>query len=97
MSIQPAKPDWETYCHHVADMIVQEQTPKRVMDVRGKLYELLSHCIPPHVVLKTIAERVTDKVDESIKADIVHWAAFYVCPLLFISPASVTGANRMSD
>lgn len=52
MSIQPAKPDWETYCHHVADMIVQEQTPKRVMDVRGKLYELLSHCIPPHVVLK---------------------------------------------
>ena len=33
-------------------MIVQEQTPKRVMDVRGKLYELLSHCIPPHVVLK---------------------------------------------
>lgn len=33
-------------------MIIQEQTPQRVMDVRAKLYELLSHCIPATVVLK---------------------------------------------
>ena len=50
-----AKPDWETYCHRVAEMIVQEQSPQRVMDVRAKLYELLSHCIPPSVVLKVRA------------------------------------------
>lgn len=47
-----AKPDWETYCHKVADMIVQEQSPQRVMEVRSKLYELLSHCIPATIVLK---------------------------------------------
>ena len=47
-----AKPDWETYCYKVADMIIQEQTPQRVMEVRAKLYELLSHCIPATVVLK---------------------------------------------
>ena len=47
-----AKPDWETYCHKVADLIVAEQSPARVMEVRTKLYELLSHCIPPTVVLK---------------------------------------------
>ena len=47
-----AKPDWETYCYKVADMIIQEQTPQRVMDVRAKLYELLSHCIPATVILK---------------------------------------------
>lgn len=47
-----AKPDWETYCQKVADMILQEQSPQRVMDVRAKLYELLSHCIPPTVILK---------------------------------------------
>jgi len=52
-SSQPvAKPDWETYCYKVADMIIQEQTPQRVMDVRAKLYELLSHCIPATVILK---------------------------------------------
>jgi replication factor C subunit 3/5 len=91
-----AKPDWESYCQKVADLIVAEQSPARVIEVRTKLYELLSHCIPPTVVLKaclcfhssyskliytiyqTIAERVTDKVDEAIKSDIMHWAAFYV-------------------
>ncbi|OSD06429.1 P-loop containing nucleoside triphosphate hydrolase protein [Trametes coccinea BRFM310] len=72
-----AKPDWETYCHKVADMIVQEQTPARVMEVRAKLYELLSHCIPPTVVLKTIAEKVVEQVDEALKPDIMHWAAIY--------------------
>ncbi|KAJ8519045.1 hypothetical protein ONZ45_g3958 [Pleurotus djamor] len=72
-----AKPDWESYCHKVADLIVQEQTPARVMEVRAKFYELLSHCIPPTVILKTVAERVVERVDEAIKADIMHWAAFY--------------------
>ncbi|KAF8071780.1 P-loop containing nucleoside triphosphate hydrolase protein [Lyophyllum atratum] len=72
-----AKPDWETYCHKVADLIVSEQSPARVMEVRAKFYELLSHCIPPTVVLKTVAERVVERVDESLKADIMHWAAFY--------------------
>ena len=47
-----AKPDWETYCHKVADLIVAEQSPARVMEVRAKFYELLSHCIPPTVILK---------------------------------------------
>lgn len=72
-----AKPDWETYCHKVADLIVSEQSPARVMEVRAKFYELLSHCIPPTVILKTVAERVVEKVDESLKADVMHWAAFY--------------------
>lgn len=47
-----AKPDWEIYCNKVGDMIIAEQSPARVMDVRAKLYELLSHCIPPTVILK---------------------------------------------
>lgn len=59
-------------------MIVQEQSPERVMAVRAKFYELLSHCIPPTVILKTVADRVVERVDESLKADIMHWAAIYV-------------------
>ncbi|TFK36633.1 P-loop containing nucleoside triphosphate hydrolase protein [Crucibulum laeve] len=76
-SITIAKPDWETYCNKVADLIVSEQSPARVMEVRTKFYELLSHCIPPTVILKTVAERVVERVDESLKAEIMHWAAFY--------------------
>ena len=33
-------------------MIIQEQSPARVMEVRAKLYELLSHCIPPSIIIK---------------------------------------------
>ncbi|KAF5359831.1 hypothetical protein D9756_003512 [Leucocoprinus leucothites] len=76
-SLTIAKPDWETYCHKVADLIVSEQSPARVMEVRSKFYELLSHCIPPTVILKTVAERVVERVDESLRAEIMHWAAFY--------------------
>ncbi|KAL1749754.1 DNA polymerase III, clamp loader complex, gamma/delta/delta subunit, partial [Schizophyllum commune] len=78
-----AKPDWETYCHKVADLTVAEQSPARVMEVRAKFYELLSHCIPPTVILKarfellTVAERVVERVDESLKADVMHWAAIF--------------------
>jgi len=52
-----AKPDWEVYCHKVADLIVAEQSPARVMEVRSKFYELLSHCIPPTVILKVVKPR----------------------------------------
>ncbi|KZV96548.1 P-loop containing nucleoside triphosphate hydrolase protein [Exidia glandulosa HHB12029] len=72
-----AKPDWETYCHKVADMIVAEQTPTQVLAVRAKFYELLSHCIPPTVIIKTVAERVVERVDGALKADVMHWAAVY--------------------
>ena len=27
---------------------------------------------------QTVAERVVERVDEALKADIMHWAAFYV-------------------
>ncbi|KAG8213776.1 hypothetical protein J3R82DRAFT_10487 [Butyriboletus roseoflavus] len=57
-----AKPDWETYCHKIADLIVQEQSPDRVMQVRAKFYELLSHCIPPTIILKVrVLFRITHR------------------------------------
>lgn len=40
----------------MADLIVSEQSPARVMEVRAKFYELLSHCIPPTVILKVCFE-----------------------------------------
>ena len=94
--IEVAKPDWETYCGKVADLILAEQTPSRLLEVRGKVYELLSHCIPPHgraqgmspdhsvesacSTIQTISERIVEKVDDSLKQQIVHWAAHYVSP-----------------
>lgn len=33
-------------------MIIQKQTPEQIHAIRGKLYELLSHCIPATVIIK---------------------------------------------
>lgn len=51
-SLETAKPDWEVYCHRLADTIVERQDAERLLAVRGKLYELMAHCIPPVVILK---------------------------------------------
>ena len=69
--------DWENFIDHVAKLIIQEQTPDRLLLVRSKLYELLTNCIPPEVVLRTLVAVLLRRVDDQIKTEIVHWAAYY--------------------
>lgn len=45
-------PDWEALIAKIADDVMAEHTPARILQVRAKLYDLLSHCIPPTTVLK---------------------------------------------
>ena len=42
--------DWEQYLKQTAQSILQEQTPRKLLEVRGRLYELLTHCIPPDLI-----------------------------------------------
>ena len=49
-SIPP--PDWEALISQIADEIIAEHTPARILQVRAKLYDLLTHCIPATVILK---------------------------------------------
>ena len=45
-------PDWEALIAQIADEIMVEHTPARILLVRAKLYDLLSHCIPATTILK---------------------------------------------
>ena len=45
-------PDWEALIAQIADEIMAEHTPARLLQVRAKLYDLLSHCIPATTILK---------------------------------------------
>ena len=45
------RPDWEKYASKTADRILSEQTPERLLEVRGMLYELLVHCIPAPIII----------------------------------------------
>lgn len=72
-----AKPDWETYTAKTADMIVSQQSPQRLLEVRGKLYELLVHAIPARVIIKTLTDCLVAKCDEDLRGPIIEKAAFY--------------------
>ncbi|XP_065851751.1 replication factor C subunit 3 [Euphorbia lathyris] len=69
--------DWEEYVSEIASDIMREQSPKRLFQVRGKLYELLINCIPPQIILKRLLYELLKKLDEELKHEVSHWAAYY--------------------
>ncbi|KAI4240538.1 MAG: hypothetical protein L6R42_011492, partial [Xanthoria sp. 1 TBL-2021] len=70
-------PDWEALIAQIADEIMAEHSPARILQVRAKLYDLLSHCIPATTILKTLTWKLIPKIDDALKADIIKWSAFY--------------------
>jgi replication factor C subunit 3/5 len=71
------KTDWELYISQLAAEIVKEQSPQRLSAAREKLYELLVNCIPATVILKTLAKELMKNLDDSLKREVIEWAAFY--------------------
>ncbi|CAL0299215.1 unnamed protein product [Lupinus luteus] len=69
--------DWEEYISEIASDIMKEQSPKRLFQVRGKLYELLINCIPPEIILKRLVYELLRKLDDELKHEVCHWASYY--------------------
>jgi replication factor C subunit 3/5 len=44
--------DWEIYLKDTAKMIVLEQSPQKLLQIRSRLYELMIHGIPSEVIFK---------------------------------------------
>ena len=70
-------PDWEALISNISDDIMKEHTPAMILQVRAKLYDLLTHCIPPTTILKTLTFMLVPRVDDDLKADVIKWSAFY--------------------
>jgi replication factor C subunit 3/5 len=45
-------PDWEALISVIAEEILAERSPARLLQVRARLYDLLTHCIPATTILK---------------------------------------------
>lgn len=45
-------PDWEALIQQIAEEMMAEHSPARILQVRAKFYDLLSHCIPATTILK---------------------------------------------
>lgn len=71
------EPDWEVYLRDTATMIVGEQSPKRLLDVRNRLYELLCHCIPPTIIFKGLLQELVRNCDGQLKAAVSKDAAAF--------------------
>eukprot|EP01104_Vermistella_antarctica_P015555 TRINITY_DN5131_c0_g1_i1.p1 TRINITY_DN5131_c0_g1~~TRINITY_DN5131_c0_g1_i1.p1 ORF type:complete len:356 (+),score=50.41 TRINITY_DN5131_c0_g1_i1:48-1115(+) len=69
--------EWEEYISTIARDIMQDQSPARILQVRAKLYELLSKCIPAELIIKNLTLELLKRVDSEIKPEVVYWAQHY--------------------
>jgi len=74
---EPQRPNWQLFVQSIAQTMVAHQTPLKLMEVRGMLYELLSHCIPAALILRTLVEELLPMLDSQLKFEVIQWAAFY--------------------
>ncbi|KAF2404989.1 replication factor C subunit 5 [Trichodelitschia bisporula] len=70
-------PDWEALIAQIADEIIQEHTPAKILQIREKMYDLLSHCIPASTIIKTLAFKLVPKISVNLKSEVIKWSAFY--------------------
>lgn len=73
----PQEP-WEAAIEKVAKKILQEQSPKAAMEVRGNVYELMAACLPAdfilkQLLLKLLAQQSSDEVKRKAIAAAAHF------------------------
>lgn len=69
--------DWEGVIKKLAGNVSRDRNVARISSSRTVLYELISHCIPPKIILKTLAFEMLNLVNEKVKADIVDLASIF--------------------
>lgn len=70
-------PDWEALIAQIAREIMDEHTPARILQVRAKMYDLLTHCIPATTILKTLTFKLISMIDDALKPEVIQWSAYY--------------------
>jgi len=68
---------WQLFIDELAKCVVEEQSPQRLLLARQKLYELLANCIPADVIFERLTVALLENVDDSIRKDVVRWAAHH--------------------
>ncbi|XP_065187228.1 replication factor C subunit 3-like [Sycon ciliatum] len=69
--------DWEIYLKQTASLIIEQQSPARLMEVRTRLYELLTRCIPADIIMKGLLDHLAANCDGSLKTEVTALAARY--------------------
>jgi len=72
----PSTP-WEASIEEMVQLMMEEQTPKKMLQVRSRLYDLLTACIPGHQIFKTMVQVILPKVPDQLKCGVLHVASTY--------------------
>ena len=70
-------PEWEKYIKEITVNILEEQSPKSLKIVRGKLYEVLASCIPATTVFIALTKEILARVDLGLKQWVLSESAKY--------------------
>lgn len=71
------EPDWQVFIRETAGIILSEQSPKKLGEVRQKLYELLIHGIPPDMIFAGLLKELVRNCDMVMKCQVANIAAQY--------------------
>jgi replication factor C subunit 3/5 len=70
-------PEWEKYLKEITHNIIEDQSPKCLKIVRGKLYEVLASCIPATTIFITLTKELLLRTDPVMKQWILCEAGKY--------------------
>jgi len=69
---------WETAIEKVARKILQEQSPRMAIEVRGNIYELLAACLPADFILKELMQKlIQNQRNDVVKQKTINAAAHF--------------------
>ena len=58
-------------------MMLQDQSPKCLLQLRDRFYRLLANCIPASIILKTLTKKLLVSLPSSMKQEVISSAAEY--------------------
>ncbi|KAI5244322.1 Replication Factor C Subunit 3 [Manis pentadactyla] len=58
-------------------ILVGQQTPHGLLEVCGRLYELLTHRIPPEIIMKGLLSELLHNCDGQLEGEVAQMAAYY--------------------
>lgn len=66
---------WEDGIDWIVAAMIQEQTPRKLLEIRNKLYDLLSLCIPADAILGKMTRQLLQRVPEVVHGDVIGAAS----------------------
>ena len=67
--------EYERYLKEVVNNVMEEQSPKRLKIVRGKLYDVLCSCISPNIIFNYLVKELMSRSELEVKYEIAGSAA----------------------